>query len=65
MVGPTGLNDEKPDLNQSLPVTLWGAGKGDAANENPLVAHSASGSGTTPVSTAMRSSSGLASQVAW
>ena len=28
-------------------------------------AHSASGSGTTPVSTAMRSSSGLASQVAW
>ena len=35
------------------------------SNENPLVAHSASGSGTTPVSTAMRSSSGLASQVAW
>jgi REP element-mobilizing transposase RayT len=44
---------------------LRGAGKGGAANENPLVAHSASGSGTTPVSTAMRSSSGLASQVAW
>ena len=32
--------------------------------ENPLVAHSASGSGSTPVSTAMRSSSGQASQVA-
>ncbi len=35
------------------------------ANEGSPGAHCASGSGTTPVSTAMRNSSGLASQVAW
>ena len=51
-------------LERPYPVSSGGSWKRTRRERTPLVAHSASGSGTNPVSTAMRKSSGLASQVA-